>query len=492
MAPADLIDSLQTTSTSSGQASSSLASLSSSGTTSTPQDIYRAFVQDTSLGTSLMHIGEAFIVFGVLLFAVFFIVRLSHKKGGPIGSTLTRNIAFILTAIGVVVVFVGAYWGSDAVRIPRVFSNSNVSLAVWDSYKRQYIDPTSGRTIDPSRSLGTTSEGQSYTMLRAVWLDDQATFDKSWMWTQSNLQRPEDRLFSWIYGRKSDGSLGVLTEINGQNSASDADTDIALALVFAYARWQDPQYLVDAKEIINGIWETEVVMIADKPYLVANNIEKTIDKDTVVVNPSYLSPYAYRIFAKVDPAHPWGMLVDSSYELIQASLTDPLDKETSAGIPPDWIQVHRTTGALSAMTSPDHTTNYGYDAMRTPWRIALDWKWNADPRAKALLDQMSFLGTQWQTEGIIYANHGHDGSIRSHYEAPALYGGSMGYFLVSDPQHAREVYREKLLILFDPDTNTWRAPLSYYDANWVWFGMALYNDQLPDLSLSIGNLSISN
>ncbi|MBI2030558.1 hypothetical protein HYT05_02970, partial [Candidatus Kaiserbacteria bacterium] len=49
-----------------------------------------------------------------------------------------------------------------------------------------------------------------------------------------------------------------------------------------------------------------------------------------------------------------------------------------------------------------------------------------------------------------------------------------------------------LLILFDPDTNTWRAPLSYYDANWVWFGMALYNDQLPDLSLGLGNLSIIN
>lgn len=489
-----------------GQASSSLASLSSSGTTSTPQDIYRGFVQDTSTGLSLVHIGEAFIVFGVLLGASFLIRRLSYKRAGAMGGTLTRNIAFILTAIGVVVVFVGAYWGSDAVRIPRVFSNSNVSLAVWDSYKRQYIDPASGRTIDPSRSLGTTSEGQSYTMLRAVWLDDQATFDKSWMWTQSNLQRLEDRLFSWAYGRRSDGSFGVLTEIDGQNSASDADSDIALALVFAYARWQDPQYLVDAKEIINGIWETEIVMVNDKPYLVANNVEKTVPKDTVVVNPSYLSPYAYRIFAKVDPAHPWGALVDSSYELIQTSLTAPLDGSTSldnardksltagksAGIPPDWIQVDRATGALSAMTSPDHTTNYSYDAMRTPWRIALDWKWNADPRAKALLDQMSFLGSQWQTEGLLYTSYGHDGSIRSHYEAPAMYGGSMGYFLVSDPQSAREVYREKLLILFDPDTNIWRAPLSYYDANWVWFGMALYNDQLPDLSLSIGNLSISN
>jgi endoglucanase len=491
MTPTGLIDSLQAASTSLGQASSSLASLSSSGTTSTPQDIYRGFVQDTSIGLSLVHIGEAFIVFGILLFAVFFIRRLSHKKGVVMGGTLTRNIACILTAIGVVIVFVGAYWGSDAVRIPRVFSNSNVSLAVWDSYKRQYIDPASGRTIDPSRALGTTSEGQSYTMLRAVWLDDQATFDKSWVWTQSNLQRP-DKLFSWIYGRRSDGALGVLTEIDGQNSASDADSDIALALVFAYARWQDPQYLEDAQEIIRSIWETEVVMIADKPYLVANNVEKTVPKSTVVVNPSYLSPYAYRIFAKVDPAHPWGALVSSSYEIIQASLTTPLDKESSVDLPPDWIQVDRVTGALSAMTSPDHTTNYSYDAMRTPWRIALDWKWNADPRAKALLDQMSFLGSEWETEGLLYTSYGHDGSIRSHYEAPAMYGGSMGYFLVSDPQGGRAVYREKLLILFDPDTNTWRAPLSYYDANWVWFGMALYNDQLPDLSLSIGTLSISN
>jgi hypothetical protein len=41
------------------------------------------------------------------------------------------------------------------------------------------------------------------------------------------------------------------------------------------------------------------------------------------------------------------------------------------------------------------------------------------------------------------------------------------------------------LILFDPNNNTWRETLGYYDDNWTWFGMALFNHQLTDLSRNI-------
>lgn len=467
---------------------SPLSILASSSSTTVPQDIYRVFARDTSLESSLINIGESFVLFGIVLFILTFTARIAMRRPDPATRyMLTKNMAYILTTLGIVIVAAGAYWSSDAIRIPSIFSNTNVSQAVWESYKRQYIDPDSGRTIDPDRAQSTTSEGESYTMLRAVWLDDQETFDQSWQWARSHLQR-EDRLFSWIYGLRPDGSYGIQTEINGQNSASDADTDIALALIFAYARWQDPQYLADAREIIDAIWKYEVVMIADTPYLAANNIEKSLKKDTIVVNPSYLAPYAYRIFAQVDTTHPWGSLVDSSYELLQESLTSPLDTVHSAEIAPDWIQVHRETGAISALDSPTHTTHSSYDAMRVPWRIALDWQWNKEPRARALLDRMSFFRQEWDTRDMLYASYGHDGSVQSLDEAPAVYGGTIGFFMVSDPQNAREVYREKLLILFDPDTNTWRAPLSYYDANWVWFGMALYNDQLINLSTLLTNV----
>ena len=477
-----------TTSTSSGQALSTGAARAG---TSTPQDIYNAFLQDASLGASILRIGEFLVVFGILLFALSFLfARLrSRAKTQEARHPLSRSAAYGMIALGIAIAGIGAYWKSDAARIPAIFSDANVSQAVWESYKRQYVEPSSGRTIDPTRRLSTTSEGESYTMLRAVWLDDQETFDHSWQWTRSHLERPDDHLFSWIYGRNADGAYGTLAELGGEHSASDADTDIALALVFAYARWQDPRYLADARQIADSIWNTEVVTINGRPYLAAGNVEKKIKKDTILVNPSYLAPYAYRLFARIDPTHPWDSLVDSSYGLLEESIVSPLDKNKSAGLPPDWLQIDRKTGAITALVSGVQTTNYSYDAMRAPWRIALDWKWYGDPRARRLLDRMSFLKTEWHKRGLLYASYGHDGSLRSTYEAPAVYGGSMGYFSVSDPREAADVYRERLLILFDPDTNTWRVPLSYYDANWVWFGMALYNDQLPNLARDLSGLS---
>ena len=46
---------------------------------------------------------------------------------------------------------------------------------LWTNYKTQYIDRESGRAIDEQNNGITTSEGQSYNMLRAVIIDRKST-----------------------------------------------------------------------------------------------------------------------------------------------------------------------------------------------------------------------------------------------------------------------------------------------------------------------------
>src|ERR1700674_5745842 len=46
--------------------------------------------------------------------------------------------------------------------------------AAWSGYKDCFIQPD-GRVIDFQRDQVTTSEGQSYAMLRAVWMNDRTT-----------------------------------------------------------------------------------------------------------------------------------------------------------------------------------------------------------------------------------------------------------------------------------------------------------------------------
>jgi endoglucanase len=361
---------------------------------------------------------------------------------------------------------------------PQVFANSRMLLELWSRYKQYTLEPESMRTLDRTQSDITTSEGQSYTMMRAVWMDDQETFQKSWQWTKDNLQR-DDSLMAWKFGEIENGRYGILESIGGQNTATDADVDIAFALLMAAGRWKEPSYKWDALPIISAIWNEEVVTINGKPILTANNLEKN-NTASVIVNPSYFSPYAYRVFAKADPTHNWNAVVDSSYELLFASTDSTLNKQTSSGLVPDWIRVDRTTSAVTV--DPALSTNYGFEALRTPWRLALDHKWYGEPRAKQVLSKFSLLHDEYVNNGKIFAAYTHDGKPAVDYESPALYGGSQAYFDVVHPEIADEYFTRQLTTYYSPDTQSWKNQLAYYDDNWVWFGMAYHTDQLPNLT----------
>ncbi|MDB5237421.1 MAG: hypothetical protein JWL88_523 [Parcubacteria group bacterium] len=393
------------------------------------------------------------------------------------------GIACLIAAIVLVVVVL--YKNSSKSGTQLVFSPTQMLNALWDGYKTEYLETGTLRTLDKQRDNVTTSEGESYTLLRAVWMSDKPTFDTSWKWTQDNLQHKNDHLFSWLFGKQPSGTYGILSSQGGQNAASDADQDIALSLIFAYGRWQDPAYLASARLILADIWNKEVIIINGTPYLAANDLEKTSTGPTALMDISYLSPAEYRIFARVDTAHPWTKLADSSYDILNASIDAKLDATSTAELPPDWVQIDKKTGAISATSNKDLTTNFGYDAFRSPWRIALDYQWFGTARAKATLDKMSFLAKEWNANKKLAAQYTHAGQPLTTDEAPAMYGGTIGYFIVSDPAHAAEVYQTKLAYLFDGGKNGWHDTLSYYDSNWAWFGIALYAKQLPNLVASL-------
>ena len=69
--------------------------------------------------------------------------------------------------------------------------------------------------------------------------------------------------------------------------------------------------------------------------------------------------------------------------------------------------------------------------------------------------------------------------------AQAALGAGCDMVLVCNrPDLADEVYTDELLPLYDLDTGDLDERLSSYDSNWVWFGMALHLDELPNLNVS--------
>lgn len=403
--------------------------------------------------------------------------------GGRLGIAVLLVVAVVLGVLG------GLRYAGDVSRVAGVIASDDPMLLteeaaltdLWREYKDTYLDAASRRTIDHQAGGITTSEGQSYTMLRAAWMDDQATFADSWQWTKDNLQR-DDYLMAWRFGERADGSFGIQYDLGGGNTATDADVDIAFALLMAYSRWKDDAYLYDALPVIQSIWEKEVVLVGGEPVLVANDLERD-NAQRVLLNPSYFAPYAYRVFANVDPDRDWLGLVDNTYALLEDLNRQPLDADRSAGLPPDWVYLDRRTGDFSA-ASGNLTTRFSYDALRLPWRLALDNIWYGEERARRLLERQAVLAREWTRGNRLVAAYNRDGTPAVTYEAPAMYGGAMGYFAVVQPDLAPEVYADALLPLYDADTGGLTEPLGYYDSNWVWFGMALYLGKLPNLNVT--------
>ncbi|MDQ3962942.1 MAG: glycosyl hydrolase family 8 [Actinomycetota bacterium] len=317
-----------------------------------------------------------------------------------------------------------------------------------------------------------TSEAQAYGLLRAAWSDERADFERIWGWTAANLQR-DDGLLAWKWER------GAVAD---ESSAADADTDAALALLFAGKRWDEPALIDEGTRIAGAIWQEEVVTVGGIPYLTAGDWAPA--RDTLVVNPSYLAPYAYRIFARVDSAHDWYGLIDSSYELLFSASADPLDASSSAGLPPDWVGLDPTTGELVAVDiSGQGSTNHGYDAGRTWWRIAVDLKWSRDGRAGAFLEQAGFLRDEVERKESVSAVYAHDGRVVEEPPSMVVIAGAIAALHSSDPDKANELYaryvaggaRRAVPGAIGPSED------DIYAQEWAWFAIAFYGDHLVDL-----------
>lgn len=351
-------------------------------------------------------------------------------------------------------------WGSE--DPDRILKSS------WASYKKHFVQ--GGRVIDPNRENISTSEGQSYSLLRSVWMNDKESFDEVWKWTKTNLQQPSN-LFTWKWNEGSS---------DDQGTAPDADTDIALALIFASRKWNDNSYLNEGKKIIDGIWNNEIGFVQSTPYIIAGNWANK--PNYLTINPSYLRPYAYRIFAELDKNHDWNEVVNSSYLILDKCTSSKLDKPAGK-LPPEWCAIDKSTSLVYKSPGEPNSTDYAYNAFRVPWHISLDYKWYKDERSLNYLKSLSVLETIYIKDKKLLAAYTHDGEVWENYESVAAYSGNLGYFTITDNELLEEIYREKILNKFyeETDRNYWEDPKNYFTQNWGWFGTALYSDNLPNL-----------
>lgn len=276
---------------------------------------------------------------------------------------------------------------------------TNSAQTQYSAWKTNFINTwqgadgkTSARVLfNNSSYLPTVSEGIGYGMLLAVAAKDQATFDALWHYEIG--ERNNNGLMMW-YVDKNGQPMDNGADTGG---ATDADQDMAYALILADKQWgTSPNYgyvyKTEATAQIQRIWNYEV----DANDSGGNNTSYPWSGAMIMPGDSWGPAGAYTVF--------------SSYIAPEEYLA--FDNYSSAG--QNWDQVR--TNALSVLEGlqnsangllPDNGSdgsktsaynNYTYDATRVPWRLGLYlMNGNKDGYQTVLNNLMTFLDNQFTT-----------------------------------------------------------------------------------------------
>ncbi|MCL2260478.1 MAG: glycosyl hydrolase family 8 [Fibromonadales bacterium] len=224
----------------------------------------------------------------------------------------------------------------------------------------------------------TVSEGIGYGMLLMVYFSEkspgksyQSEFDKLWVyyqnWTNNN------GLMNWKIKHNTTGNNFTGGSVTGENSATDAEYDVALALIMAHYQFGNTStknYLDTAKALISKIWSLE--------HNTSTGLHKPGDLWDADKNPSYVAPAAYELFKDLDNATNWTLALSANYSFLIAN------QNKTTGLPSGWANADGSVKSCSNCGySPSN--NYNQDAVRAPWRWAKANAWFGHSNAKTLL-----------------------------------------------------------------------------------------------------------
>jgi hypothetical protein len=301
---------------------------------------------------------------------------------GPTPPTGGTNFPFPQNRQSTNCVYPSRYLNSDVQAAYAKWTSDTVTSSGANGFMR--VQRLSSDQGAPAGS--TVSEGIGYGMLIAVYMGDQNLFDNLWQYEQAHLD--VNGLMNWNIGE--DGST-----VLGMGGATDADEDMAFALVMASHQWGQGSLSKSYSDIaltqIKAVWDNEILN-----YNLVLPGDMWMFTGASALNLSYFAPAYYRVFATLDPntgsatSDAWMNALEMSYTTLNAAL-NATNGNQSNGLVPAWCS---SSGAPNAQAfgpppaSPS-PTNYQYDSCRTPFRIGLDWCWNAEPRAQAYVSLTS-------------------------------------------------------------------------------------------------------
>ncbi len=320
---------------------------------------------------------------------------------------IKANILIILTIIFIA----SGFWIKSASK-----GNDFCSKDVYENYKKNFMSQD-GRIIDTQRNNITTSEGQSYIMLRSVLSDDKS----------------------------------------------------------AYEKWGEKKYLEAARPIINSIFENETKQIGD--YLVLMPGILQVSSQKTEINPSYFATYPFKVFQKYDEKHDWNKLVDSSYHFLKLSIktTKTGLPPDWCLIENDKILLEMDKSDFSydaIRIFPRLFLDYKMTGEKRALPIL--------SKVYFFIERWTFSGksprpNSWDNTKTFYVNYKANGQLKNNDEPVGSIAVLLPIINFYKPKTATEIYKKKILPTLE-DEAYWTNNQGYYSKNLLWFGCYLYED----------------
>ncbi|MFN8416895.1 MAG: glycosyl hydrolase family 8 [Cytophagaceae bacterium] len=238
----------------------------------------------------------------------------------------------------------------------------------------------------------TVSEGIGYGMLLAAYAADQDLFNRLWAYYKNF--RNGNGVMHW----KISGCNSVV----GQNGATDAELDAAMALVVASKQWPNTtsphNYKTDAVALINAIKNFET-----------NASDYTFENGDAwkpsCRNPSYQAPGYARVFKlfMAENGQANNAFWDNVITKTEALFTN--NAHSSSGLATNWCL---PTGVPNSSCSGSGTApdKFGYDACRAPWRQSVDYIWFGPSAMQTITNRQA---AYWINRGGAGSVQGGDG-----------------------------------------------------------------------------------
>lgn len=234
----------------------------------------------------------------------------------------------------------------------------------------------------------TVSEAHGYGMLILVLMADRdpdarRLFDAMLAYRDDHPAGSHPGLMAW---NQLTNCENAGADVGGDHSATDGDLDVAFALLLAAKRWPDGGYDARALDVVAGTLAE--VKAASADFL---TIGDWAQKDVIysaTTRSSDFMPSHFRAFAAASDDEVWTAILDQTYMAFDTAGSDEL------GLVPDFIteMPDAPAPAEALFLEGEGDGAHSWNAVRVPWRLALDDLLFSEPRAhQRLLSLNAFI-----------------------------------------------------------------------------------------------------